>query len=146
MVSFYNLIGSNLVLQTEQREVGKVRLQFLPDWRTAVTGMTRKVDQPQFNDPNLSVKESSGRWDLEYLGGAGLTSGVTASYLSGSYSGTSGAFAPSYTQPLGRTHGHGRHFRALDAARRTRVHQAFLGRWQRQYLRSDRRCGLSDRP
>jgi hypothetical protein len=101
MVSFYNLIGTNLTLQTEQREVGKVRLQFLPDWRTAVTGMTRKVDQPQANDPSLSVKESSGRWDLEYLGMAGLTSGVTASYLHGSFSGTQGVFAPTYNQRSG---------------------------------------------
>ncbi len=101
MVSFYNLIGSNLVLQTEQREVGRIRLQFLPDWRTAVTGMTRKVDQPQVNEPGLSVTESSGRWDLEYVGEAGLTSGITASYLSGSFSGTQGVFAPSYTQRSG---------------------------------------------
>jgi hypothetical protein len=101
MVSFYNLIGPNLVLQTEQREVGKIRLQFVPDWRTAVTGMTRKVDQPQVNEPGLSVSESSGRWDLEYVGTAGLTSGVTASYLSGSFSGTQGFFAPSYTQRSG---------------------------------------------
>ena len=101
MVSFYNLIGPNLVLQTEQREVGKIRLQFVPDWRTSVTGMTRKVDQPQVNDPGLSVKESSGRWDLEYVGTAGLTSGVTASYLSGSFSGTQSVFAPSYTQRSG---------------------------------------------
>jgi hypothetical protein len=101
MVSFYNLIGSNLVLQTEQREVGKARLQFLPDWRTAVTGMTRQIDQPQTNDPSLSVKESSGRWDLEYLGTAGLTAGVTASYLHGLFSGTQGAFAPTYNQRSG---------------------------------------------
>ena len=101
MVSFYNLIGSNLTLQTEQREVGKVRLQFLPDWRTAVTGMTRTVDQPQANDPDLSVKESSGRFDLEYVGTAGLTSGVTASYLHGSFSGTQGLFEPTYNQRSG---------------------------------------------
>jgi hypothetical protein len=101
MVSFYNLIGSNLVLQTEQREVGKVRLQFLPDWRTAVTGMTRTVDQPQVNEPNLSVKETSGRWDLEYVGTAGVTAGVTGSYLHGSFSGTQGLFAPTYRQRSG---------------------------------------------
>lgn len=101
MVSFYNLIGTNLTLQTEQRETGKVRLQFLPDWRTSLTGMTRKIDQPQAGDSNLGVKESSGRWDLEYLGVAGLTAGVTASYLHGSFTGSPGAFQPTYNQRSG---------------------------------------------
>jgi Putative beta-barrel porin 2 len=63
--------------------------------------MTRTIDQPQTNDPNLSVKESSGRWDLDYVGMAGLTSGVTASYLHGSFSGTQGVFAPIYNQRSG---------------------------------------------
>lgn len=101
MVSFYNLIGANLTLQTEQRETGKVRLQFLPDWRAAVTGMTRKVDQPQANAPSLGVKESSGRFDVDYLGMAGVTAGVTASYLHGSFSGAPSLFQPTYNQRSG---------------------------------------------
>jgi hypothetical protein len=98
MVSFYNLIGTQLVLQTEQRETGKVGLQFLPDWRTEVTGVTRTIAQPQANAPNLSLEESSGQMAFKYTGAAGVTSGVTASYLSGRFSDVGGAFAPSYTQ------------------------------------------------
>jgi hypothetical protein len=106
MVSFFNLIGDQLVLQTEQRETAKGGLQFTPDWRVEVTGLTHKVDQPQPDAPNLSLSESSGQAAFKYVGTAGLTSGVTATYLSGKFDGTGTLFngtdvfleAPSYIQ------------------------------------------------
>jgi hypothetical protein len=101
MVSFFNLIGDQLVLQTEQREAGKIGLQFTPDWRTEVTGLTHKVDQPQFGAPNLSLSESSGGAAFKYTGVAGLTAGVAATYLTGRFEGTGDVVAPSYTQRSG---------------------------------------------
>jgi hypothetical protein len=108
MVSFLNLIGTSLVVQTEQRETGRASLQVTPDWRTEFTGMTRKVDQPQPDAPNLSLSESSGEALIKYVGTAGLTSGLMATYLKGAFSGIPSAsasnvaapavVAPSYTQ------------------------------------------------
>lgn len=98
MVSFWNLVGTSLVLQTEQRETGRASVQATPDWRAEFTGITRVVDQPQPAAPNLSVSESSGQAAIKYTGTAGVTSGLTASYLRGSFSNTGATAVPSYTQ------------------------------------------------
>lgn len=98
MVSFYNLIGKSLVIQTEQRETGRVGLQFTPDWRAEVTGYTRRIDQPQPDAPNLRLKENSGAGALKYTGTAGVTAGLTAGYLRGAFSDTGTFLAPSYHQ------------------------------------------------
>lgn len=101
MVSFWNLIGTSLVIQTEQRETGRASVQFTPDWRAEVTGLTHKIDQPQIGAPNLSVTESSGELGIKYTGTAGVTAGATATYLKGSFSDTGVTLEPSYTQESG---------------------------------------------
>jgi hypothetical protein len=101
MVSFYNLIGTSLVIQTEQRETGRAGLQFTPDWRSELTGYTRTVDQPQTGAPDLRLTESSGTGAIKYTGTAGVTAGLTAGYLRGSFRDTGTFVAPSYHQTTG---------------------------------------------
>jgi hypothetical protein len=116
MVSFWNTIGTSLVIQTEQRETGRASLQFTPDWRTEFTGITRRVDQPQPTAPavsltgvaipttgytDLTLVETSGQAAIKYTGTAGVTSGLSATYLKGSFSNTGPVLAPSYTQTSG---------------------------------------------
>ncbi|HEY3731127.1 MAG TPA: hypothetical protein VGL28_07690 [Steroidobacteraceae bacterium] len=102
MVSFWNVVGTSLVIQTEQRETARVGLQFTPDWRTELTGLTRKIDQPQLAAPDLSLTESSGEGAIKYTGTAGVTAGVAATYLKGDFSDVApGIFAPSYRQTSG---------------------------------------------
>jgi hypothetical protein len=101
MVSFYNVIGTSLVIQTEQRETGRAGLQFSPDWRAELTGYTRSVDQPQTGAPNLRLTESSGTSAIKYTGTAGVTAGLTAGYLRGSFRDTGTFVAPSYHQTTG---------------------------------------------
>jgi hypothetical protein len=99
MVSFYNLVGSSLVIQTEQRETAKGSVQVTPDWRTELTGITRKVDQPQTTAPDLSLTETSGELGFKYTGTAGVTAGVAATYLKGTFADTGPTIvAPSYNQ------------------------------------------------
>ena len=99
MVSFYNLVGSSLVIQTEQRETAKGSVQFTPDWRTELTGITRKVDQPQATAPDLNLTETSGQLGFKYTGTAGVTAGVAATYLKGTFADTGPTVvAPSYNQ------------------------------------------------
>jgi sorbitol-specific phosphotransferase system component IIA len=117
MVSFWNVVGTSLVIQTEQRETGRASLQFTPDWRTEFTGITRKVDQPQptasavtltgtavpaaTGYTDLTLTETSGEAAIKYTGTAGVTSGLAATYLKGSFSNTGPVLAPSYTQTSG---------------------------------------------
>ena len=101
MVSFWNVIGTSLVVQTEQREMGRASVQATPDWRVEFTGLTHKIDQPQAGAPNLSVTESSGQVGIKYTGTAGVTAGVDGNYLRGSFSDTGTNFEPGYSQTSG---------------------------------------------
>ena len=102
MVSFWNVVGTSLVLQTEQRETAKASVQATPDWRAEFTGLTRKVDQPQTLAPDLSLTETSGQAAVKYTGTAGVTAGVSGTYLKGSFSNVGPlVVAPSYTQTSG---------------------------------------------
>jgi hypothetical protein len=101
MVSFWNVLGTSLVIQTEQRETGRASVQVTPDWRAEFTGLTHKIDQPQIGAPNLSVTESSGTAAVKYTGTAGLTAGVDGSYLKGSFSNTGVNLEPGYSQESG---------------------------------------------
>ncbi len=99
MVSFFNLVGSSLVIQTEQRETAKGGLQVTPDWRTELTGITRKIDQPQPTAPDLNLTETSGQLGFKYTGTAGVTAGLAATYLKGNFADTGPTVvAPSYNQ------------------------------------------------
>jgi hypothetical protein len=98
-VSFYNLVDSSLVIQTEQRETARAGLQVNPDWRTELTGITRTVDQPQLLAPDLSLRETSGQLGIKYTGTAGVTAGIAATYLKGTFEDVGPtAVAPSYNQ------------------------------------------------
>jgi len=101
MVSFWNVIGTSLVIQTEQRETGRASVQATPDWRAEFTGLTHKIDQPQPGAPNLSLTESSGTVGIKYTGTAGVTAGVDGNYLKGSFSDTGTNFEPDYSQISG---------------------------------------------
>jgi hypothetical protein len=101
MVSFWNVIGTSLIIQTEQRETARASVQATPDWRAEFTGFTHKVDQPQIGAPNFSVTESSGTVAVKYTGAAGLTAGADGSYLKGSFSNTGANFEPGYHQVSG---------------------------------------------
>ena len=104
MVSLYNLIEAQLALQTEQRETGKIGYQFVPDWRAEASSYTRKIDEPLLGAPNLSLSESSGQGAFKYTGTAGVTAGVSAGYLHGTYdgnplvNGVATVLAPEYHQ------------------------------------------------
>ena len=118
MVSFWNVIGTSLVIQTEQRETGRAGVQVTPDWRAEFTGITRKVNQPQATanpltatEPpapatttitDLTLTETSGQAAVKYTGTAGVTAGVSGTYLKGSFSNVGPlVVAPSYTQTSG---------------------------------------------
>jgi hypothetical protein len=101
MVSFWNTIGTSLVIQTEQRETARASVQATPDWRAEFTGLTHKIDQPQVGAPDLSVTESSGTVGVKYTGTAGLTAGVDGSYLKGSFHDTGPNLEPGYSQESG---------------------------------------------
>jgi hypothetical protein len=89
MVPFLDLSGSDLVLSlaTEQRETGQIGLKMSSDWRVEASALTSKIDEPIPQAPNQQLTQSSGAVSLEYLGIGALTSGLTAGYLSGDYSG-----------------------------------------------------------
>jgi hypothetical protein len=87
MVSLYNLVQAQLALQTEQRETAKIGFQATPDWRLEAGGYTRHDVQPEVGAPDLSLTESSGTGAFKYTGTAGVTAGVSAGYLHGSYGG-----------------------------------------------------------
>jgi hypothetical protein len=88
MVSFWNVIGTSLVIQTEQRETARASVQATPDWRVEFTGLTHTVEQPQTGAPDLTLTESSGTVGIKYTGTAGVTAGLDGNYLKGSFSDT----------------------------------------------------------
>jgi hypothetical protein len=105
MVPFYNLTGSaaalSLVTVTEQRETAQIRIKLNSNWSLDSSAYTSKSEQPTPGAPNLELTQSSGTTSLEYLGFGGITSGVTAGYSSGDYTGTNAAFGilnPSFSQ------------------------------------------------
>jgi len=90
MVTFAELNQQTLSLQTEQRERGGIRFHFLPDWRIGISGYSSDISEPTVQSPALKLTENQGASTLEYLGVANLTAGVTASYLTGKFSGNTG--------------------------------------------------------
>jgi Putative beta-barrel porin 2 len=100
MVPFLNLSGSVVVLTiaTEQRETLDVGLKLADDWKVTGSASTSQTDQPIPDEPNLQLTQTSGTLALKYLGIGKLTSGITAGYLSGRYSGSNSALNASYDQ------------------------------------------------
>ena len=87
-----------LPIQTEQREFAKIGYLFSPDWRIEGEAYRRGVDEPLVATPDLHLNETFGELALKYIGRARLTSGLSAGYLSGAYSGSTEAANPSYKQ------------------------------------------------
>jgi hypothetical protein len=98
MVAFTEVTQLELAIDTEQREQANIGFQFLPRWRIEANGYTRKLLEPLPGQPNLQLTESNGGAALKYLGTAGLTSGLSADFTHGNYSGTNGRFNPAYDQ------------------------------------------------
>jgi len=98
MISFSNVENSQFGLQTEQRESGKIDFAFLPDWRIEGRGAYRTVDQVFLDLPNVDLNETSGILELDYIGRAGLTAGLSGGYTDGNYTGPTAALNPSYRQ------------------------------------------------
>jgi Putative beta-barrel porin 2 len=98
MVAFTNVNNAQFVLQTEQRESALIGVEITPDWRLEGNGYYRTVDQDFIGAPTLNLDESLGQLTLKYLGRAGLTSGLSGSYVIGDYTGASAEANPSYRQ------------------------------------------------
>lgn len=88
MVPFYDLSGTALSLETQQREEAVIGLKVTPEWRVEGDAYTSKLDEPIRESPNLTLTENSGRVTLNYSGLSRFTGGIYAGYLSGSYGGT----------------------------------------------------------
>jgi hypothetical protein len=101
MVPFYDLLGSSalaLSLVTEQKETAQVGIKLGSSWKVEGSAYTSKADEPIPDAPNLQLTQNSGTTSIEYLGITGLTSGLTAGYLTGDYSGSTASANPSFTQ------------------------------------------------
>jgi hypothetical protein len=100
MVPFLDLAGQVLALTiaTEQRETVQVGLKLSSDWRVEGTASTSNTEQPIPQAPNLQLTQTLGTTSIEYVGIGGLTSGLTAQYLSGDYTDANGTQDPSYSQ------------------------------------------------
>ena len=100
MVPFADLSGSALQLSvsTEQREAAQIGLKLNSEWKLQVSGYTSKGDEPITGAPNLQLTQNSGTTSIFYSGFGALTSGLTATYLSGDYSGTNGTLNPSFNE------------------------------------------------
>jgi hypothetical protein len=106
MVPFYNLSGNlvgpqslTLSIMTEQRETAEVGMKLTSVWKLQGSAFTSKTDQPIVGSPNLQLNQKSGTLALNYLGLGGLTSGLSATYLSGDYQGSNNSqFNASFDQ------------------------------------------------
>ena len=100
MVPFYDLTGSALTLSvvTVQKEMVQAGLKLGSEWRLEGSAYTSEADEPIQNAPNLQLREHSFTTSIKYLGIDRFTSGFTAGYLSGDFSGSNIYLNPSYTQ------------------------------------------------
>jgi len=102
MVPFYNLTGSALTLSlvTVQKEMVQSGLKLGSEWRLEGSAYTSQSDEPIQNAPNLQLTETSLTTSIKYLGIDRFTSGLTAGYSSGDYSGSNNYsyLNPSYRQ------------------------------------------------
>jgi hypothetical protein len=100
MVPFADLIQVQYRLTTsiEQRETAAVGYQLVQHWRVEATGIERSLEEPLTAAPDLRLLESTLTGTLKYLGTAGLSWGLSASYLHGEYSHTNQTFNPAYDQ------------------------------------------------
>jgi hypothetical protein len=98
MVAFTNTNNADFELLTEQRESGLLGFNFTPDWRLEGSGYYRTMDQSFAQEPALTLTETQEQVALKYVALAGLTSGVSAAYYNGDYSGPGALTNPNYHQ------------------------------------------------
>jgi hypothetical protein len=104
MVPFLDLgvSQSALSISTQQREIAQFNLKLNSDWKVDGTATRTESDQPVAGAPSLQLVETAGTSTLKYLGIGRFTSGLSAGYLSGSYSGSTNTntlnTSPSYHQ------------------------------------------------
>ena len=100
MVPFSDLTNSALTLAvlTEQKESAQVGVKLNSQWKFILSGYASQDDEPIAQAPNLQLRQSSGTAQIQYSGVGPLTSGFTASYLTGDFSGTNGTVNPSFSQ------------------------------------------------
>jgi hypothetical protein len=96
MVPFLDLSGRTeaLTLITDQTETLEVGLKLSPVWKLEGSAFTSQTNQPTPGQPNLQLTQDSGTASIEYAGIGPLTSGLTATYSSGDYSGSNSALNP----------------------------------------------------
>jgi len=110
MVPFYDYIGTQigapqpnaavLSIQTTQAEHARFNIRVGADWRLETTVSTSKSNSPRPGLPNLTLREDTGQEAIKYTGQAGLTAGVGATYIRGTYSGADQAADPNFL-PVG---------------------------------------------
>jgi hypothetical protein len=98
MVPFTSVEDAQFVLQTEQREAAKIGFQFAPDWRIEGSGYYSTYEQLILDAPSIDLTESFGQAALKYVGIAGLSSGLSAGYVVGHYTGVSAESNFAYRQ------------------------------------------------
>ena len=100
MVPFLDLTGSELSLsqQTNQQESFQAGLKLGSRWRLDGSATTSKSTQPAPGEPDQRMSQTSGTVSLLYAGFGPLTSGITASYLSGRSDDAIGAPDSTYRQ------------------------------------------------
>ena len=106
MVPFYDYIGTQigaqqpnaavLSLQTTQAEHARFNIRVGADWRLETLVSTSTSDSPRPGLPHLSLREDTGQEAIKYTGAAGLTAGIAATYVRGTYSGADQAADPNF--------------------------------------------------
>jgi hypothetical protein len=100
MVPFSDLIQvqTRLTTSIEQRETATLGYQLVQHWRIEAVGVERSLEEPLAAAPDLRLLESMLNGTLKYMSTAGVSWGLSASYLHGEYSHTNETFNPAYDQ------------------------------------------------
>jgi len=101
MVPFLDLGGSQqltLSVVTQQRENVNFDYKLSPRWTLQGKTGIGTSSEPVANSPDLELKENTYSTTLKYVGIGRLTSGVSAGYGTGRYSGSTTANNPSFSQ------------------------------------------------
>ncbi len=105
MVPFFEFTTLNLrsavdqlFVSTDQNERASLDYQFIPTWHFGADAYTDRDDAPQPLQPNLSLQDSGMDFTLRFLGGAGVTGGITAGFQTGHYANAILFQSPSYHQ------------------------------------------------
>jgi hypothetical protein len=98
MVPFSEIPSTRtLFLETEDIGTAAVNVQVAARWRWENRFKIRNLDSPRAGLPNLKLRETSEHEAVRYLVVGGLSVGLDAEYLQGSFSGITGLATPFYT-------------------------------------------------